>query len=82
LTPAGIDGAGDTISTIHNINLVGDFKFDLPALNYYPPSQPMPFKKSLLITEQNMITLGYRFLSQFKTVWDYENKKIYILQNQ
>ena len=79
---AGIDGSGDTISTLHNVSTAGHFKFDLPALNYYPHSQPLPFKKSLLITEENILTLGYRFLSQFKTVWDYENKKIYILQNQ
>lgn len=82
LSSAGIDGAGDTISTLHDVNTMGHFKFDLPALNYYPYSQQMPFKKSLLITEENMITLGYRFLSQFKTVWDYENKKIYILENK
>ncbi|MET1057931.1 MAG: hypothetical protein ABWY16_21635 [Pedobacter sp.] len=81
LTPAGTDGAGDTISTLHKVSTAGHFKFELPALNYYPHSQPIPFKKSLLITEENMITLGYRFLSQFKTVWDYENKKIYILQS-
>jgi hypothetical protein len=82
LSAAGIDGAGDAISTLRNVNTVGNFKFDLPALNYYPHNPPMPFKKSLQITEENMITLGYRFLSQFKTVWDYEHKKIYILQNQ
>jgi len=82
LSSTSIDGAGDTIATLRSVNTVGHFKFDLPALNYYPYSQQMPFKKSLLITEDNMVTLGYRFLSQFKTVWDYENKKIYILQNQ
>jgi hypothetical protein len=82
LTAAGVDGAGDTITTLHHVSTVGHFKFDLPALNYYPHSQKLPFKKSLQITEENMVTLGYRFLSQFKTVWDYEHKKIYILQNQ
>jgi hypothetical protein len=82
LTAAGTDGAGDTIATLLQVSTAEHFKFDLPALNYYPHSQPMPFKKSLLITEDNMITLGYRFLSQYKTVWDYENKQIYILQNQ
>lgn len=27
-----------------------------------------------------LMTFGYRFLSQYKTVWDYDNKKIYILE--
>jgi hypothetical protein len=32
------------------------------------------------ITETNSLTLGYSFLNQYKTVWDFGSKKIYVLK--
>lgn len=32
------------------------------------------------ITEKNEITFGYAFLSQYKTIWDFSDKKIYLLK--
>ena len=36
--------------------------------------------KGIGITEPAAIYLGYEFLSQFKTVWDWPNHTIYLLQ--
>lgn len=62
--------------------------FQLPGL-----ADPLSFKtilysqqaasganKAIGITEQNTIDLGYSFLTQYKTIWDFDNKKIYLLK--
>lgn len=36
-------------------------------------------RNAIGITEENYVLLAYRFFVQYKTVWDYDHKKIYIL---
>ncbi|MEG3182308.1 hypothetical protein [Sphingomonas sp. LT1P40] len=40
---------------------------------------PSPAAKSIGITEDTEIELGYAFLKQYKTVWDFRQKKLYLL---
>jgi len=39
-----------------------------------------PAAKPIGLAEQNIITLGYGFLKQYKTVWDFKRKRIYLLR--
>jgi hypothetical protein len=40
---------------------------------------PSPAAKPTGITEPDELTIGYALLHQFKTVWDYDRKRIYLL---
>jgi hypothetical protein len=40
----------------------------------FPPAAPMG------LTTSNVLSLGYGFLNQYKTVWDYPNKTLYLLK--
>lgn len=80
--PAGITGRGDTIVHIAHVNLTGTFAVDLLGMEYIASTKSLPFKEKIGMTESNILTLGYRFLSQYKTVWDYDSKKIYVLKNK
>lgn len=42
--------------------------------------QPSPAAVPMGTPEANIISLGYAFLNQYKTVWDYPDKKIYLLK--
>ncbi|MBS1605372.1 MAG: hypothetical protein JST42_22100 [Bacteroidetes bacterium] len=43
-------------------------------------AQTAPFRKGMQIDETSYICFGYRFFEQYKTVWYYAEKKIYILE--
>jgi hypothetical protein len=78
---AGLDGHDDPIVNVNNIILNGSFKVNVKAITPYTFEQTAPFRKGMQITEANFICFGYRFLAQYKTVWDYDEKKIYVLEN-
>lgn len=80
--PAGTTSRGDTIVNLTNVNLTSTFAVNIPGLEYITYGKPLSFKKTIGLTESNILTIGYRFLSQYKTVWDYGSKKIYVLKNQ
>ena len=40
---------------------------------------PSPAAKPIGITEDTQLSLGYALLRQYKTVWDYRSKRIYLL---
>ncbi len=40
---------------------------------------PSPAAKSIGITEDTELSLGYVFLRQYKTVWDFRQKRLYLL---
>lgn len=40
---------------------------------------PSPASKSIGVTENTELELGYAFLKQYKTVWDFRQKKLYLL---
>ncbi|WP_264538147.1 retroviral-like aspartic protease family protein [Flavobacterium sp. N1736] len=76
----GTDGSGDTLLNVKNIVLDGKFKCVLKGLELSDLEGTQITRKALGITEPNLLDIGYRFFSQYKTVWDYTNKKIYILE--
>ena len=77
---SGTDGEGDTLLTVKNITMDGKFKTDLKGVEFSDLEDSQIIRKALAITEPNFMDIGYRFLSLYKTVWDYDKKKIYILE--
>lgn len=77
---SGSDGSGDTLLSIKDIIIDGKLKTMLKGIEYNDLEGTQVSRRELSITEPNIMSIGYRFLSQYKTVWDYEHKKIYILE--
>lgn len=67
------------IFTWHNININKKLKFDLFGL--YKMDENAAFKP-LGITEKNVFSLDYSFLSKYITIWDTKNKQIHIFENK
>jgi len=80
IVPAGKDAEGDSVFTIKDLVLDGTFKTTLKGVYFETREDNEHVRKALEITEDNIIDVGYRFLDQYKTIWDYEAKKIYILE--
>ena len=66
-------------SKLNAVELATGLKIDLNYLHVRPHDTGNAMKKSIGITEDDFIGLGYGFLSEFVTVWDYDNQKIYLL---
>jgi len=80
LVDAGINGHGDSAVNVNNIVINGNLKLSVKGIAPYSLEQTAPFRKGMQITEANYICFGYRFFEQYKTVWDYDEKKIYVLE--
>ena len=78
--PSGPDKDGDTLLTVKNIVFPGKLKTTLKGVEISNLENSQIIRNALGITEPNLMTIGYRFFSQYKTVWDYDKKKIYILE--
>lgn len=52
----------------------------LPKLATHPAEGAEPFAKAIGLKSTNIMSLGYAFLGQYKTVWDYPNKTLYLLK--
>lgn len=70
-----------------------DSSVDVPALRFskgpaislarlatHPIEGAAPFAKAVGIASPRIMSLGYAFLHQYKTVWDYPNKTLYLLK--
>ena len=79
---SGADSSGDTLLTVKNIIMDGKFQTTLKGIESSTFESTQVIRREAGITEPNLMTFGYRFLSQYKTVWDYENRKIYVLEYQ
>lgn len=77
---AGKDAYDNDLLTVNNIILDGTFKTNLKGVDIETLEGAAHVRKELQITEASMLDIGYRFLDQYTTVWDYEGKKIYILE--
>jgi hypothetical protein len=80
LVDAGLNGHGDSTVNVNNIIINGNLKLNVKGIAPYSLEQTTPFRKGMQITEANYICFGYRFFEQYKTVWDYDEKKIYVLE--
>jgi hypothetical protein len=76
----GTDSSGDTLLTVKNIMMDGKFETTLKGVEASTLESTQVIRKEAGITDANLMTIGYSFLSQYKTVWDYLHKKIYILE--
>ncbi|PAW92298.1 hypothetical protein CKK33_01835 [Mucilaginibacter sp. MD40] len=75
----GADRDNTPLLNVRNINIAGVFMTDLKGVESATLGDTGTVRKALEITEKNLINIGYRFLTSYKTVWDYDNKKIYVL---
>lgn len=74
----GKDEDGNAVYRIEQLKLPNGLTVSLPAL---PISEPGSIAdKGIGITEDKAIFLGYLFLNQFKSVWDFPNHTLYLLQ--
>ena len=62
---------------LHGWELNGHPMPDLKGIEV--KTTPFPAAAPIGITEPDVLSLGYNILSQFKTVWDYPGKRIYLL---
>lgn len=52
----------------------------MTELGSHPIEDAAPFAKALGVTSPRIMSLGYAFLKQYKTVWDYPNETLYLLK--
>lgn len=52
----------------------------LAGLATVPRAAAAPFAKAIGLDSPHVMTLGYAFLKQYKTVWDYPNHTLYLLK--
>lgn len=52
----------------------------LAKIATHPIEGAAPFAKAVGVTSPRIMSLGYAFLQQYKTVWDYPNKTLYLLK--
>ncbi len=74
----GKDEDGSVVYRVIDLQLTPGVHISLPAMTIHPVGSPAD--KGLGITEPAAIYLGFQALSQFKTVWDWPNRTIYLLE--
>ena len=72
------DDDGKILYRVKGLTLKGGFHVDLPAMDVFAPMSIAD--KGIGVTEPAAIYLGYQFLAQFKTVWDWQNHTIFLLE--
>lgn len=83
LTEAGVlkPVAGeDNPADITGVRFSTGTTVNLPHFAVHSPEGAEPFAKAIGLTQPNVLSMGYGFLNQFKTVWDYPNKTLYLLK--
>lgn len=76
-----IPGTQPRVAALRNIEFQNGFTASLDEVNYFPPAQASGFKAAIGIKDEFTLSLGYSFLRQYKTVWDYTKHKLYLLDN-
>ncbi|MCE7054194.1 hypothetical protein LZF95_05870 [Algoriphagus sp. AGSA1] len=74
----GKDGYDEDLFVLSNVTVSKQLTTDFIGIHKIEESSQ--FKKAIGVTEDNLLILAYRFLSKYKTVWDYDHKKIYVLE--
>lgn len=77
---SGTDADGDTLVKAKDVVLGDKLKVTLKGLELLNLQSTKIVRRELAITETNILSIGYRLYSQYKTVWDYEKRKIYVLE--
>jgi hypothetical protein len=63
---------------LNNIRIDGVLVKSVPHVEIH--HEPFAAAKPIGITEQNIVTFGFGLLNQYTTVWDYQAKRIYLLE--
>ncbi|WP_421943302.1 hypothetical protein [Pedobacter sp.] len=77
---SGMDRGGNLLLTVKNIYIDKKLKVSLKGVEFSDYGDTKIIRKALGITEPNLIDIGYRFFSEYKTVWDYDKRKIYVME--
>src|SRR5690606_38575707 len=75
----GKDGYDTDLFSLNNVKMKGQLTTDFLAIDRYE-GDFSPVRKAIGITEDNFLLIANRFLAKYKTVWDYEHQKIYVLE--
>ncbi|MGS2762970.1 hypothetical protein [Sinomicrobium sp. M5D2P9] len=75
----GKDGYNVSLFSLNKVKMNSDLTTDFIAIDKYE-GDFSPVRKALGLTEDNFLLIAHRFLAKYKTVWDYEHKKIYVLE--
>jgi len=73
---AGAEGAVD----IKSVRFSKGPAIAMAKLASHPAEGAAPFAKAVGLTSARIMMLGYAFLKQYKTVWDYPNGTLYLLK--
>lgn len=73
---AGEDGAFDVAA----LRFVKGPAVPLARLATHPIEGAAPFAETIGVSSPRIMSLGYAFLHQYKSVWDYPNKTLYLLK--
>lgn len=76
----GKDGYDEDLFVLNNVTVNNQLTTDFIGIHTIDKSKSIPFKKATGVLEDNILIFAYRFLAKYKTVWDYEHKKIYVLE--
>lgn len=71
---------GKRQASLDSLTLPGHIRLRPGSLVLTPPSAAQNAKKAIGITEKNSITFGFALLSQYKSVWDFQKRKIYLME--
>ncbi|MEH6703473.1 MAG: hypothetical protein V7691_01645 [Galbibacter orientalis] len=75
----GKDGYKNTLYSLNNVKMNAQLITDFTAIEKYE-GDFSPVREALGLTEDNFLLIAHRLLAKYKTVWDYEHKKMYILK--
>jgi len=75
LTP--VPGRGDILYNIAGVSLTPDVKATISRIRVF--NETTPSAAPMGTPEPDIIQFGYAFLRQYKTVWDFSEPKIYLL---
>jgi hypothetical protein len=73
---AGVDNAVDVAA----LRFSKGPAIPLAKLATHPIEGAAPFAKAIGVASPRIMSLGYAFLRQYKTVWDYPSKTLYLLR--
>jgi hypothetical protein len=76
----GKDGYDEDLFVLDNVAVNSQLTTSFIGIHTIEESKSNQFKKATGVLEDNILILAYRFFAKFKTVWDYDHKKIYVLE--
>jgi hypothetical protein len=76
-----IANQGDVMVKLNSFELPAGIKITPGDILLFPTRNALAANREIGISEPNTLTLGYGFLSRYKTVWDFDNRLLYLLAN-